>query len=91
MSLVIQDFKKFDVNNDSELEFTEYIVKHKLRNNEKDLVCTLFFEDNVKDITKCSSSADCYDYTAGVYTNDKCANPRESCAAVTIFKDNAPV
>ena len=88
---VIGVMKEFDKEpKDDILSFFEFDEWHKKKPSgpTEYIKCTVRDEENPdnKNISKCSSMKDCYDFDNSKYENDLCPNPRESCGTLYTWK-----
>ena len=84
MTEITPILKKFDLNNDKELGFSEYI-KHYNDVEHSKAKCTVKEEDNHnnKDLTKCSTATECYNPNTREPDNNFCI-PTETCATIAL-------
>jgi len=89
MSAIGPYYEEYDKHTSkTKLDFDEFIDFYN-RKAEESYKCTISQEDEAKDITKCSTIADCYDRGTRQYENSKCPG-RESCAKVVAENWRAP-
>lgn len=86
--------KPYPINSDKTLNPTmnlfdfELFYYYKSTDQQKCTELEIHDTDHHKDLTKCSVGGDCYDETLGKYDNKNCAEPNESCGAVTYWDES---